>query len=38
MNVFDFLTEIQKRKKQEVYSSELGAVATDLENPQKSIL
>lgn len=35
MNVFDFLTEIQKRKKREVYSSELGAVATDLKNPQK---
>ena len=35
MNVSDFLTEIQKRKKREVYSSELGAVATDLKNPQK---
>ena len=35
MNVFDFRTEIQKRKKREVYSSELGAVATDLKNPQK---
>ena len=34
-NVLAAWRKFSKRKKREVYSSELGAVATDLKNPQK---